>query len=109
MKKYFLAAAIAVLALLGPASGHANAQSIFTRGGPTFIDKLVGNNNYGAYRNYGGYANYGGYPNYGGYANYGAYPNYYGNRWGMGRCHRNPYRNYGNLGYMGHYHHHHRW
>jgi hypothetical protein len=78
--------------------GSAGAQSIFTRGGPTIIDRLVGNGNYG------GYGNYGAYPNYGGYGNY------YANRW-PGRCHRynyGNYRNYGNMGYMGYMGHHHR-
>lgn len=118
MKKYFLAAAIAILALAGPATGSANAQSWFNRGGPTMIDRLVGNNGY-----YNGYANYGGYGNspYGNY-NYGNYGNY-GNGFGRGRCHRFGNMGFGNMGYgnmgygnmgygnMGfngwHHHHHH--
>jgi len=98
MKKYFLATAIAILAMAGPWVGAASAQTYFNRGGPTVVDRLVGNGNY---------------------VNPAAYGNYnYANRWGHRGCHRryygnynnyNAYNNYGNLGYMGHYHHHHRW
>jgi hypothetical protein len=110
MKKYFLAAAIAVLALAGPSMGSANAQTWFNRGGPTFIDRLVGNNGY-----YNGYANTGAY----GYNPYGNYN--YGNAYGGGMCNRmgnygnynlGNYGNYGSNGWNNgwhHHHHHHHW
>jgi len=78
MKKYILAAALALCAIVGPTVGSANAQGWFGRGGPTFVDRLVGN----------------GYNNYGGYGNYG-YNNFnYGNRW-RGGCNNNGWGNGG--------------
>jgi hypothetical protein len=86
MKKYLVAAAIAILALAGPTVGAANAQTWFNRGGPTLVDRLVGN---AGYSNYG----YGANP----YANY----NYFGNRYGNGMCRRVGFGGLGNMGYGG--------
>lgn len=107
MKKYILAAVAAITALVGPSVGAANAQAYFNRGGPTIIDRLMGN---GYYNPYAGYAAYPTYPAYN-------YPNYnYARRLGCSSYNRNPYgagyygaaNPWANQWRRGYYHHHHR-
>lgn len=87
IKLYVMASVVALCAVLGPASGSANAQ--YYNGRPTFVDRLFGNgynnNNYG---NYGNFGNYGFNRGFGGMGYHcGGNGNGWGGGWGNGWHH----------------------